>query len=94
MKRGEAAVFELEHLQVNKKNNIKKRIKVDVFVIWAEDWTTVIDIDCDGKFMKQVVNKGEGHSRIGKYDQVCFDFKLSQGLNVVLDLHHATHVKF
>ena len=44
--------------------------------------------------MKEVINKGEGHSRVGKYDEVCFDFKLSQGKNIIMDLHHTTHVKF
>ncbi len=58
MKKGEAAVFEMQYLQTSKKSNIKKRIKVDVFVVWAENWTTVIDVDCDGKFMKEVIHRG------------------------------------
>ena len=93
MKRGEAAVFELEHLQTNKKNNIKKRIKVEVFVIWVDTWTTVIDIDCDGKFMKEMVRRGEGHSRIAKYDEVGFQFKLSQGSHVIVDEFYKEPVK-
>jgi hypothetical protein len=68
MKRQETAVFELEYLQTSKKSNIKIRTRVDVFVISAEDWTTVIDMDCDGKYMKEVLIRGEGHHRIGKHD--------------------------
>jgi hypothetical protein len=84
MKRGEAAVFETEHLEVSKKSNIKKRIKVEVVVIWVEDWTTVIDVDCDGKLMKEIHTRGEGHSRIAKHDEVCFEFTLTQGDKVVV----------
>ena len=69
----------MEHLETSAKNNIKKRVRVDVYVIWVEDWTTVIDVDCDGKLMKEIITKGEGHSRIAKYDEVLFDFKLTQG---------------
>lgn len=52
MKRGETAVFELEHLETSKKSGIKIREKVQVFVIGVETWLTVIDMDCDGKYMK------------------------------------------
>jgi hypothetical protein len=52
MKRGEVAVFELEYLETSKKSGIKLREKVEVFVIKVETWLTVIDMDCDGKFMK------------------------------------------
>jgi hypothetical protein len=58
MKRQETAVFELEYLQTSKKSNIKIRTRVDVFVIATEDWTTVIDMDCDGKYMKEVLQRG------------------------------------
>lgn len=93
MKRGEAAVFELEHLQVNKKNNIKKRVKVEVYVIWVDTWTTVIDVECDGKIMKEVVRRGEGHSRIAKYDEVCFEFKICQGSVEKYYVNNKEHVK-
>lgn len=52
---------------------------VEVFVIGVRDWRTVIDLDCDGRFMKEVVRKGEGHSRLGKYDEVSYSFSLKQG---------------
>lgn len=79
MKRGEAAVFELEHLEVSAKSGIKRRIKVEVFVIWLQEWTTVIDVDCDGKFMKEVVKRGEGHSRVALHDEVAFTYSIKRG---------------
>lgn len=52
-------------------------------MIAAEDWTTVIDMDCDGKFLKEIHVKGEGHSRIGKHDEVSYEFTLRRGDNVI-----------
>jgi len=31
---------------------------VEVYVISVKEWTTVIDLDCDGRFMKEVIRKG------------------------------------
>lgn len=54
-------------------------MKVEVFVIWLDEWTTVIDVDCDGKFMKEVMRRGEGHSRVALHDEVAFKYSLSKG---------------
>ena len=56
---------------------------MEVFVIWVEDWTTVIDVDCDGRFMKEVLRRGEGHNRIAKHDEVSFEWSLKRGEEVV-----------
>lgn len=82
MKRGETAVFELEHLETSKKSGIKIREKVQVFVIGVETWLTVIDMDCDGKYMKEVLKRGEGHSRINKFDEVSFEYTIKKGENI------------
>jgi hypothetical protein len=29
-------------------------------------------MDCDGKYMKEILKRGEGHHRINKYDEVSF----------------------
>ena len=59
------------------------RKDMSVFVIWAIDWTTVIDLDCDSKFFKEVLVKGEGHSRISKYDEVVFTFSLHRNNRLI-----------
>lgn len=76
MKEGEVAVFELEHLESSKKSGIKVRKGVEVWVIGVDGWRTVIDMDCDGLFMKEVVQRGQGHSRIHMHDEVAFRFIL------------------
>lgn len=45
MKKGETAFFELDELEVSKKTNIKVLKKKVVYLIEADKWTTVIDID-------------------------------------------------
>jgi hypothetical protein len=45
-------------LEVSKKSNIKIRENVQVFVVGVEDWVTVIDMDCDGKYMKEILKRG------------------------------------
>lgn len=93
MKRGEVAVFELEHLEVSAKSGIKRRVKVEVYIIWLEDWTTVIDVDCDGKFMKEVAIRGEGHSRVALHDEVAFSYRLAKGEVVVEEKKHEEPVR-
>ena len=53
----------------------------------------MIDLDCDGKIMKEIITRGEGHSRIAKYDEVKFDFKLSHGDHTVMHHHDSEYVK-
>ncbi len=48
-------------------------------MIGVETWLTVIDMDCDGKYMKEVLKRGEGHSRINKFDEVSFDCCIKKG---------------
>ena len=48
------------------------RQSVEVVVIGVEHWLTVIDMDCDGKYMKEIVRRGEGHNRINQHDEVFF----------------------
>jgi hypothetical protein len=74
----------LEYLETSKKSGIKLREKVDVFVIGVETWVTVIDMDCDGRYMKEVLRRGEGHSRINKYDEVSFEYTIKKGEEVKL----------
>lgn len=35
--------------------------------------------------MKEVVTRGEGHSRIAKFDEVSFDFRLTQGGHTIIE---------
>ena len=57
---------------------------MEIFVIGVETWLTVIDMDCDGKYMKEVLRRGEGHSRINKYDEVSFEYTVKKGAAVKL----------
>lgn len=66
---------------------------MEVFVIWVEDWTTVIDVDCDGRFMKEVLRRGEGHHRIAKHDEVSFEWSLKRGNEVVKYERHDEPIK-
>lgn len=58
-----------------------------MFVIGVDTWVTVIDMDCDGKFMKEVLRRGEGHSRINKFDEVSFQYTIKQG--EAIKMHHS-----
>ncbi len=58
MKRGEVALFQLEHLEISKKSNIKIKKLTEVFLIQVFDWTTVIDLEGDKKLLKYIYNKG------------------------------------
>ena len=75
-------------METSKRSGIKLREKVDVFVIGVETWLTVIDMDCDGKFMKEVLRRGEGHSRINKFDEVSLEYVIKKGGAVKLHEKH------
>ena len=79
MKKNEVAVFECEYLEVSKKSNIKILDKLEVFVIGVTEWLTVIDLDCDSKYMKEVLRRGEGHNRVSKHDEVTFEYFIKRG---------------
>ncbi len=36
-------------------------------------------MDCDGKYMKEILQRGEGHNRINKYDEVSFEYFIKKG---------------
>jgi hypothetical protein len=63
---------------------------VQVFVIGVETWLTVIDMDCDGKYMKEVLKRGEGHSRINKFDEVSFEYTIKKGEDIKLHQKYET----
>lgn len=75
-------------MEVSKKSGIKLRENVDVVVIGVENWLTVIDMDCDGKYMKEIVRRGEGHNRINQHDEVFFEFSIKRGHEVRLHQKH------
>ena len=60
MKKGEIALFEIEHLKTSEENSMKVLDYADYYVIQMKEWTTVIDLHGDRKFMKQILEKGEG----------------------------------
>jgi hypothetical protein len=58
MKKGEIAMFEIEHLKTSEQNSMKVLEKSDFYIIEMKEWTTVIDLFGDKMFMKQVLQKG------------------------------------
>lgn len=54
-------------------------------MVGVREWRTVIDLECDGRFMKEVVRRGEGHSRLARHDEVAYWFRLGQGERVAVE---------
>ena len=57
---------------MSKKTNIKILKFKRVFQVEVAQWTTVIDIDNDLKYLKYVKQRGEGPHRVSKFDEVSY----------------------
>jgi hypothetical protein len=74
MKKGEIALFEIEHLKTSEQNSMKVLDRSEFYIIEMKEWITVIDLFGDKTFMKQVMQKGEGGDRVSMSDEVKFKY--------------------
>lgn len=83
MKKGEIALFEIEHLKTSESNSMKVLDYAEFYVIEMKEWTTVIDLIGDRRFMKKVLEKGEGGERVSMSDEVKLSYEVAWGDHIV-----------
>ena len=79
MSTSEAALFEIQLLKMCENTNIKVLDKTVYYLVDMASYATVIDLDNDRVFMKEVETRGEGHFRVSECDEVVCKYGFTQG---------------
>lgn len=106
MKRGETAVFTIEHIRMNKIKHQRELVGYEYFLVELQTWTTIIDLFGDFSCMKKVNTRSLKKVRyidsdeaqlIGKVyqsDKVLYDFTMKEAEVLTVEKHSELLIKF